>query len=167
MKPVSFANLHTPPRPNRALCSLLHFTAKYLGCTNNSISWYTVLIRFCLLSLCGKLVLPLLSSLFLFFLIQMVVTRKGIIHRNLETVNSLTSEQCPGWWWAFIIAWKVAWKSSWSDTEQSLSDSQASWKWFFVQWWEKAAKTETARDTQEGGRRWAISLLGPSLRSSG
>lgn len=82
MKAVSSANSLTPPRPNCALCSLLHFTATYLGCTNHSISWYTVLIQFCLLSLCGKLVWPLLSSFVLFF-IQMVVTRKGIIHWNL------------------------------------------------------------------------------------
>lgn len=89
----------------------------------------------------------------------MVVTRKGIIHRNLETVNSLNSEQCTGWWWAFIIAWKVAWKSSWSDTEQSLSESQASWKWF----WSSDEKKQRKQKQQETHKK--VEGDGPSAFS--
>lgn len=169
MKAVSSANSLTPPRPNCALCSLLHFTATYLGCTNHSISWYTVLIRFCLLSLCGKLVWPLLSSFVLFF-IQMVVTRKGIIHWNLGYCKQ--SDMGTMYWTVMSIHHCL--KSGLEivlaryRTESVRVAGQL--KVILVQWWERAAqgmKTETAKETQGGGRRRVISLVVPSLWSSG
>lgn len=39
---------------------------------------------------------PFFFCFVLVFFNQMVVRRKGIILRNLETVNSLTLEQCTG-----------------------------------------------------------------------
>lgn len=163
MKPVSFANSHTPPRPSRALCSLLHFTAKYLGCTNNSISWYTFVIQFCLLSLCGKLVLLLLSSLFFY--------SNGCYEKRDNSSEFVKCKQSDfgTMYWTVMCIHRL--KSgleiflAWNWTESVRIAGQL--KVILVQWWEKAAKTETARDTQEGGRRWVISLLAPSLRSSG